>query len=84
MDPTLLNLAIPSLTVDLKPTAAHLLSIVDIYGFLAAGALLMMGTLGSRIGRRRLLFHGGDRDFRRAPSLPTLPRCAGACARRYL
>jgi DHA2 family multidrug resistance protein-like MFS transporter len=32
--------------------------IVDIYGFLVAGALITMGTLGDRIGRRRLLMIG--------------------------
>jgi MFS transporter, DHA2 family, multidrug resistance protein len=58
MDLTVLNLAIPSLTTDLQPTAAQLLWIVDIYGFLAAGALLIMGALGDRIGRRRLLLIG--------------------------
>src|SRR5690348_7673551 len=58
MDLTVLNLAIPSLTTDLKPTAAQLLWIVDIYGFLSAGALLIMGALGDRIGRRRLLLIG--------------------------
>jgi DHA2 family multidrug resistance protein-like MFS transporter len=58
MDLTVLSLAIPSLTTDLKPTAAQLLWIVDIYGFLAAGALLIMGALGDRIGRRRLLLIG--------------------------
>jgi DHA2 family multidrug resistance protein-like MFS transporter len=42
----------------LRPTAAQLLWIVDIYGFLAAGALLIMGALGDRIGRRRLLLIG--------------------------
>jgi DHA2 family multidrug resistance protein-like MFS transporter len=35
-----------------------LLWIVDIYGFLIAGALMTMGTLGDRIGRRRLLLIG--------------------------
>jgi DHA2 family multidrug resistance protein-like MFS transporter len=58
MDLTVLNLAVPSLSADLKPTAAQLLWIVDIYGFLAAGSLLTMGTLGDRIGRRRLLLIG--------------------------
>ncbi|HEY6257039.1 MAG TPA: MFS transporter [Xanthobacteraceae bacterium] len=58
MDLTVLNLAIPALTTDLTPTAAQLLWIVDIYGFLAAGALLIMGTLGDRIGRRKLLLIG--------------------------
>jgi MFS transporter, DHA2 family, multidrug resistance protein len=31
---------------------------VDIYGFVLAGALITMGTLGDRIGRRRLLLIG--------------------------
>ena len=58
MDLTVLNLAVPSLAADLQPTAAQLLWIVDIYGFLAAGSLLIMGTLGDRIGRRKLLLIG--------------------------
>lgn len=58
MDLTVLNLAVPSLSEDLKPTAAQLLWIVDVYGFLAAGSLLVMGTLGDRIGRRKLLLIG--------------------------
>ena len=58
MDLTVLNLAVPSLSADLKPTAAQLLWIVDVYGFLAAGSLLTMGTLGDRIGRRKLLLIG--------------------------
>jgi DHA2 family multidrug resistance protein-like MFS transporter len=58
MDLTVLNLAVPSLAADLKPTAAQLLWIVDIYGFFIAGSLLTMGTLGDRIGRRKLLLIG--------------------------
>src|SRR5690348_5498508 len=58
MDLTVLNLAVPSLTVDLKPTSTQLLWIVDIYGFMVAGSLITMGTLGDRIGRRRLLLIG--------------------------
>lgn len=58
MDLTVLNLAIPHLTADLKPTGAELLWIVDIYGFLVAGSLITMGTLGDRIGRRKLLMIG--------------------------
>jgi len=58
MDLTVLNLAVPSLSADIKPTAAQLLWIVDIYGFLAAGSLLIMGALGDRIGRRKLLLIG--------------------------
>jgi DHA2 family multidrug resistance protein-like MFS transporter len=58
MDLTVLHLAVPSLSADLKPTSAQLLWIVDIYGFMVAGALITMGTLGDRIGRRRLLLTG--------------------------
>ncbi|HEX2171376.1 MAG TPA: MFS transporter [Dehalococcoidia bacterium] len=58
MDLTVLHLAIPQLSADLKPSSAQLLWIIDIYGFLIAGSLLTMGTLGDRIGRRRLLLIG--------------------------
>lgn len=58
MDLSVLNLAIPAITADLKPSAAQMLWIVDIYGFLVAGSLITMGTLGDRIGRRRLLLIG--------------------------
>src|SRR5262245_1734736 len=58
MDLTVLNLAIPAISADLAPTSAQLLWIVDIYGFLVAGSLITMGTLGDRIGRRRLLLIG--------------------------
>lgn len=58
MDLTVLNLAIPQLATDLGPSATQLLWIVDIYGFFVAGALLTMGSLGDRIGRRKLLLIG--------------------------
>src|SRR5829696_4913808 len=58
MDLTVLTLALPSLSADLHPTSNELLWIVDIYGFLVAGSLITMGTLGDRIGRRRLLLIG--------------------------
>src|SRR5438477_12965436 len=58
MDLTVLNLAVPKLSAALKPSSAQLLWIVDIYGFLIAGSLITMGTLGDRIGRRRLLLIG--------------------------
>jgi MFS transporter, DHA2 family, multidrug resistance protein len=58
MDLTVLNLAVPTLSADLRPTSAQLLWIVDIYGFMVAGMLITMGTLGDRIGRRRVLLWG--------------------------
>src|SRR6266540_1315385 len=53
MDLTVLHLAVPSLSADLRPSSAQLLWIIDIYGF-----LVTMGSLGDRIGRRRLLLLG--------------------------
>src|SRR5687768_1391876 len=58
MDLTVLHLAVPQLSAQLKPTSAQLLWIIDIYGFLVAGSLITMGTLGDRIGRRKLLMIG--------------------------
>jgi DHA2 family multidrug resistance protein-like MFS transporter len=58
MDLTVLHLAIPALTRDLEPSSAQLLWIIDIYGFLVAGTLIIAGTLGDRIGRRKLLLIG--------------------------
>jgi MFS transporter, DHA2 family, multidrug resistance protein len=58
MDLTVLHLAVPSLSADLRPSSSQLLWIVDIYGFMIAGFLITMGSLGDRIGRRRLLLVG--------------------------
>jgi MFS transporter, DHA2 family, multidrug resistance protein len=58
MDLTVLHLAVPHISSDLRPSSAQMLWIVDIYGFLVAGCLITMGTLGDRIGRRRLLLGG--------------------------
>ncbi len=58
MDLTVLYLAVPEIVADLRPSAAGLLWIVDIYGFMVAGALVTMGTLGDRIGRRKVLLIG--------------------------
>ena len=58
MDLTVLNLALPSLSAALQPSATQLLWIGDVYGFTVAGFLITMGTLGDRIGRRRLLMIG--------------------------
>jgi DHA2 family multidrug resistance protein-like MFS transporter len=58
MDFTVLHLAVPKLTADLEPSSTQLLWIVDIYGFLIASSLIIMGTLGDRIGRRKLLLIG--------------------------
>src|SRR5690606_14368129 len=58
LDVTLLYLAFPALAADLKPDSAQALWIMDIYGFFISGFLITMGTLGDRIGRRKLLMLG--------------------------
>ena len=58
IDLTALHLALPHLAADLAPTGAQQLWILDIYGFMIAGFLITMGTLGDRIGRRKLLLTG--------------------------
>ncbi|HET9756326.1 MAG TPA: MFS transporter [Candidatus Limnocylindrales bacterium] len=58
MDLTVLHLAVPAISQDLQPSSAQLLWIIDIYGFMVAGFLVTMGTLGDRIGRRKLLLIG--------------------------
>jgi MFS transporter, DHA2 family, multidrug resistance protein len=58
MDLSVLFLAIPSIVRDLDPSPTQLLWINDIYGFMVAGFLVTMGTLGDRIGRRKVLLYG--------------------------
>ena len=59
---TILFLAIPHIAADLSPSSTQMLWIVDIYGFLMAGFLVAMGTLGDRVGRR-MLFTAGSAVF---------------------
>jgi MFS transporter, DHA2 family, multidrug resistance protein len=58
LDVTVLYLVLPSMAADLEPSATQTLWIMDSYGFFIAGFLITMGTLGDRIGRRRLLMIG--------------------------
>ena len=58
MDLTVLHMAVPQLSRDLNPSSTQLLWIIDIYGFMVAGFLIAAGTLGDRIGRRKLLMIG--------------------------
>ncbi|WP_018255480.1 MFS transporter [Salinispora mooreana] len=57
-DMFVLLLALPHLSADLRPTSVEQLWILDIYGFLVGGFLITMGSLGDRIGRRKLLLIG--------------------------
>jgi MFS transporter, DHA2 family, multidrug resistance protein len=76
MDLTVLHLAIPAISAELRPSSAELLWIIDIYGFVVAGSLITMGTLGDRIGRRRLLMIGAA-AFGVASVLATFSTSAG-------
>lgn len=58
LDVTVLYLVLPAMAADLAPSATQVLWIMDAYGFLLAGFLVTMGTLGDRVGRRRLLMIG--------------------------
>ncbi|MEV4434289.1 MFS transporter [Streptomyces sp. NPDC049555] len=58
VDATVLGLATPFLSEDLRPTGTQLLWIGDVYSFVIAGLLVSMGSLGDRIGRKRLLLCG--------------------------
>jgi MFS transporter, DHA2 family, multidrug resistance protein len=60
MDLSVLYLAVPRLSSALRPSSVQLLWITDIYGFLLAGSLITMGSLGDQIGRRKLLMIGGS------------------------
>lgn len=55
---TVLFLATPYIAADLRPTSDQLLWVNDVYGFMMAGLLVAMGTVGDRIGRRRVLTFG--------------------------
>ncbi|MFE6780107.1 MFS transporter [Streptomyces sp. NPDC057702] len=58
VDATVLGLATPFLSEDLRPSGTQLLWIGDVYSFVIAGLLVSMGSLGDRIGRKKLLLIG--------------------------
>jgi DHA2 family multidrug resistance protein-like MFS transporter len=58
MDVSVLYFAIPEISADLRPSGTQQLWIFDIYAFAVAGLLITMGSVGDRIGRRRLLLIG--------------------------
>ncbi|KNB49633.1 MFS transporter [Streptomyces caatingaensis] len=58
VDATVLHVAVPAVTEDLRPSAIQLLWIVDVYPLVCASLLILFGTLGDRVGRRRVLLLG--------------------------
>ncbi|MFI6349264.1 MFS transporter [Streptomyces sp. NPDC050560] len=58
LDATVLHVAVPAVTRDLRPSGTQLLWIVDVYPLVCASLLILFGTLGDRVGRRRVLLLG--------------------------
>jgi EmrB/QacA subfamily drug resistance transporter len=58
IDTTILNVAIPTLSRSLATSTGELQWIVDAYTVVFAGLLLTCGSLGDRLGRRRILAIG--------------------------
>src|SRR5699024_4524086 len=58
MDLSVLFIAIPWISADLAPSATQQRWVMDIYGFVMAGLLITMGSVGDRIGRRKMLLIG--------------------------
>lgn len=58
LDNTIVNVALPTLQRAFSATASDLQWIVDAYLLVFAAALLSMGTLGDRLGRKRALQAG--------------------------
>lgn len=58
IDNTVLAFALPKIAEDFRPAASTQLWIVDVYSLVLAALLVAMGSLGDRVGRRRLLLIG--------------------------
>ena len=58
VDNTVLSFALPQIALDLEPTSAQQLWIIDAYPLVLASLLVTMGTIGDRFGRRKLLMIG--------------------------
>lgn len=58
VDNTVLSFALPKIAIDLAPSGAEQLWIIDVYPLVLAGLLVTMGTLGDRFGRRKMLLIG--------------------------
>lgn len=59
LDLSILLVALPQISEQLGAGATEQLWIADVYGFVVAGLLVTAGTLGDRVGRRRLLVGAG-------------------------
>ena len=76
VDNTVLSFALPAISAGLRPTAAQLLWIVDIYSLVLAGLLVPMSAIADRFGRKRILL-GGFAVFALASLLVLFAQDAG-------
>ncbi|HLS13664.1 MAG TPA: MFS transporter, partial [Beutenbergiaceae bacterium] len=60
VDNTVLSFAVPAISEALRPGGTQLLWIIDAYPLILAGLLVPMGSLGDRVGRRKLLLIGAS------------------------
>ncbi|WP_068266110.1 MFS transporter [Janibacter limosus] len=58
MDMTILNIALPEMSAELRPTATQQLWIIDVYSLVLAGLLVSFAAIADRIGRKRMLMTG--------------------------
>ncbi len=58
MDMTILNIALPEMAAELRPTATQQLWIVDVYSLVLAGLLVPWAGVADRWGRKRMLLLG--------------------------
>ncbi|MFC5829443.1 MFS transporter [Nonomuraea insulae] len=58
MDMTVLNVALPAISQDLRPDSVELLWMVDAYALVLSGLLVTVSALGDRWGRKRMLMTG--------------------------
>jgi DHA2 family multidrug resistance protein-like MFS transporter len=58
VDNTILGFALPKIAEALRPSASQQLWMIDAYSLVLAGLLVSMGSLGDRVGHRKLLMAG--------------------------
>src|SRR4051812_47076579 len=58
MDMSVVYFAVPNITEQLEPSATQQLWMFDAYSFVLASLYITMGSIGDRIGRRKLLMLG--------------------------
>jgi DHA2 family multidrug resistance protein-like MFS transporter len=58
IDNTVLGFALPKIAEALRPSASQQLWMIDAYSLVLAGLLVSMGSLGDRVGHRKLLLVG--------------------------